>query len=139
MEVRVLYKNKTFPMSAEGIKKQSIQVGPSQNEDNPVFSPMELVLVSLAGCSSIDVVDILKKQRQELKELQVKVEASRKDAIPAVFADINLHFILQGELQTEKVTRAIDLSLNKYCSVAQMLKHSVEITTSFEINSNTNN
>lgn len=134
MQVQVSYKDKTFPMFAEGSKQQSIQLGPSKNPENAVFSPMELVLVSVAGCSSIDIVEILKKQRQDLEDLQVKVDGQRVDAIPAVFESIHLHFIFKGDLQKEKVERAIDLSMNKYCSVSHMLKPNVNITTSFDIN-----
>lgn len=134
MNIQVSYKDKNFPMSAEGTKNQTIQLGPSTDAENPVFSPMELVLVSVAGCSSVDVVEILKKQRQTLDDLQVKVEGNRVDTIPAVFEKIHLHFILKGALEGEKVEKAINLSMNKYCSVSNMLKPQVEITTSFEIN-----
>lgn len=95
--------------------------------------PMELMLMSLGGCSGIDVVEILKKQRQQLDEIDISVEGKRADSIPAVFTDIHLHFRLKGILDEKKAQRAIDLSLGKYCSAAAMLCKTARITSSFEI------
>lgn len=96
--------------------------------------PMEMVLMACAGCSSIDIVMILDKMRQKLENLDVVVEGSREEgAVPAVFTKIHLHYILSGALKDDKVKKAIDMSLDKYCSVSKMLEKSVEITSSYEI------
>ncbi len=96
--------------------------------------PMELLLMSMAGCSSIDIVSILQKMRQGLENLDVKVEGFREEgAIPAVFTKIHIHYILSGDLKESKVKDAIDMSLGKYCSVSKMLEKAAEITSSYEI------
>jgi putative redox protein len=96
-------------------------------------SPMQVVAMALGGCSAIDVVDILRKSRQQLDTLEVQIDAERADDTPAVFTRIHCHFELSGDLDAKKVERAIGLSLEKYCSVAKMLEKTVEITSSYNI------
>jgi putative redox protein len=91
--------------------------------------PMELVLTGLAGCSALDVVLILKKQRQGLEDLDIEVEGERADAVPAVFTHIHLRFTASGAVDPEKLRRAVDMSMETYCSVARMLQPGVRITT----------
>ncbi|MCC6282365.1 MAG: OsmC family protein [Saprospiraceae bacterium] len=91
--------------------------------------PMEMLLVSLASCSSMDVVAILKKMRQPLEDLRVEVDGQRAtDQVPAVFTKIHLHFILKGDLRADRVEEALRLSVEKYCSVGRMLDKTAEIT-----------
>ena len=108
---------------------QSVQL----SGDKEAVSPMEAVLMAVAGCSSIDIELILKKMRQDLKKIEVDVEGQRADEDPKVFTKINLHYILHGNIKEEKAKQAVDLSMEKYCSVSIMLKNSVEIQHSFEI------
>lgn len=97
--------------------------------------PMELLLAGIGSCSSIDVIDILRKQRQALEDIQIIVDGEREaDKVPSLFSKIHLHFILKGNLDEEKVKKALDLSITKYCSVAKTLEKTAEITYSFEIN-----
>ena len=97
-------------------------------------SPMEMVLMAAGSCSSIDIVMILKKSRQDITDVEVKLEGERVDAVPAVFSKINLHFIVSGNNLSEKhVARAVNLSMEKYCSVSIMLGKAMDITHSFEI------
>ncbi len=100
------------------------------------FRPMQMVLASVAGCSSIDVVLILEKMKQKLEDIKVEATGNREeDAVPKVFTDIHLHYKLTGDLDTKKVERAIALSMDKYCSVGMMLKAGgVELSYTFEIN-----
>jgi putative redox protein len=96
--------------------------------------PMQLLLTSLGGCSSMDVISILKKQKQEIEEMSVVIEGERDpDEVPSVFRKIHVHFILSGILDQKRVERAIDLSLNKYCSVAKMIDRVAHIRSTFEI------
>jgi putative redox protein len=96
--------------------------------------PMELLLMAMAGCSSIDIVMILNKMRQNLENLDVEVEGFREEgAVPGVFVKIHIHYIVSGDLKEEKVKQAIDMSLGKYCSVSKMLEKAAEITSSYEI------
>lgn len=95
--------------------------------------PMEMVLMGLAGCSSFDVLHILQKGRQNVEDLDVKVTAERADAVPAVFTKIHLHFIVSGEVSEKRMQQAVELSMEKYCSVSAMLSKSAEITHSYEL------
>ncbi len=96
---------------------------------------MQLVAMGLGGCSAMDVVTILNKQRQQIESLSIQIDAERAtDQVPAVFTDIHLHYALGGNLDAEKVRRAIDLSLEKYCSVSRMLEKTARITYSFSVN-----
>lgn len=99
-------------------------------------SPMDLLLRGIAGCSSIDIVMILRKQNHELEDLQVEVDGYREDgAIPNVFKKIHLDFILKGDVPAAKVARAVKLSMDKYCSVSKMLEKAAEISYSVSLNS----
>ena len=96
--------------------------------------PMELILMGLGGCTSIDVMLMLKKQRQQVTDCVIEVEGERADAVPAVFTKIHVKYIVTGKGLSEKqVKRAVDLSSEKYCSVSKMLESSVELSHSFEI------
>jgi putative redox protein len=90
--------------------------------------PMETLLASLAGCSAVDVVMILRQQKEPLEGLDVEVEGKRADAIPAVFTDIHLRFVVRGQVSEHKAKRAVALSAEKYCSVSKMLEPTVKIT-----------
>ena len=96
--------------------------------------PMESLLMAIAGCSSIDIVLILKKMKQEIRDLKVDVEAERiKVADATQFKTIHLHFNLWGDIKEEKLKKAIDISLEKYCSVAKILEKSSEISSSYTL------
>ena len=97
-------------------------------------SPMELVLLGLAGCTSMDVVSIMDKKRQPMTNLQVKVEAERADEHPKVYTKIHLEYIAYGTDISEKaLARAIELSEERYCSVNAMLSKTAEVTTTYRI------
>ncbi len=96
--------------------------------------PMEMVLFGLAGCMAMDVLHIIRKARAELAQAKITAKAERAQSIPAVFERIHLSFELGGEGLTEKTAqRAIDLSLERYCSVAHMLSPKVEITADLNL------
>lgn len=97
-------------------------------------SPMQAVLMAIAGCSGIDVVTLLKKMRQPLDDIQIKVKADRVDAVPAVFSDIHVHYILKGDMEADKVEKAVSMSMEKYCSVSKMLEKAANITYSWVLN-----
>ncbi len=101
---------------------------------NKGMRPMEMVLSALASCSSIDVVMILKKQRQQLEDIKVTITGNRAtDQVPAVFTDIHIHFQLFGTIKPKKAEQAVTGSMEKYCSVSKMLEPTVKITHSHEI------
>ncbi len=100
--------------------------------------PMEMILLGLGGCSSFDVVSILQKSRVAIDDCIVEISAERADEIPAVFTKIHLHYIVKGAaLQDKHIKRAVELTSEKYCSVAMMLKHCVEISYDYEIQDTT--
>jgi putative redox protein len=95
---------------------------------------MQMLLAALGGCSSIDVVNILKKQKQDLKDIQVTITGEReKDAIPSLYTAVHAHFKLFGKLDKDKAEKAVDLAVDKYCSVAKTLEKTAKVTHSFEI------
>jgi putative redox protein len=97
--------------------------------------PMEMLLLGLGACSSVDVISILNKARQQVSHCEAQVNATRADAIPAVFESIHLHFTVRGKaLDEAKVKRAVELSAEKYCSVSIMLqKAGVAMSHDYEI------
>ncbi|WP_434634896.1 OsmC family protein [Chromobacterium sp. CV08] len=96
--------------------------------------PMELVLLGTAGCTSYDVINILKKSRQDVRDCRVEIEADRADADPKVFTRIHFHFVVSGRaLKPDAVERAIKLSAEKYCSASIMLGKTADITHDFEL------
>jgi putative redox protein len=97
-------------------------------------SPLENILISLGGCSSVDVVSILKKSRQDIRNCVVNITGTRVDSVPRLFSDIHLHFTITGNAVKEKqVERAVKLSADKYCSVALMLNTKVNITHDYTV------
>ena len=93
--------------------------------------PMELVLFGLAGCAAMDVLHIIRKGRRDLDYARITAEGNRAESIPAVFRSVHLFFELGGKDLTQSVAeRAVTLSLERYCSVAQMLSPHVQITGS---------
>lgn len=107
---------------------------PAIGGGNKAMRPMQMVLAAVASCSSIDIVMILKKQRQQLDDIKVTVEGERAEGqVPAVFTDIHIHFKLIGTIQENKAERAVKMSMEQYCSVSKMLEKTVNITYSFEV------
>ncbi|SEH83279.1 putative redox protein [Rheinheimera pacifica] len=103
-------------------------------DDSTAPSPMEMVLMAAGACSSVDVVSILKKSRQQVLDCEVKLSAERADTVPKVFTKLHLHFAVTGvNLSEKQVERAVQLSADKYCSVSIMLSGSVAVTHSFSV------
>jgi len=100
------------------------------------FSPKALLLSGLAGCSGIDVVEVLEKMRVPFADLKIEVEAEQTSEHPKVFRDIHINYIISTEEENrDKVKKAIDLSLDKYCGVAAMLKKNSKIDYTITIQS----
>ena len=96
--------------------------------------PMELVLMGLGGCTAMDVISILKKQRQAVTDCVIELEAKRAESIPKVFEEIHITYRVSGKaLRADAVNRAVDLSATRYCSVSKMLEPSVILSHSVEI------
>ncbi|MFC3393983.1 OsmC family protein [Brenneria rubrifaciens] len=110
------------------------QVMMDGNAGDKAPSPMEMLLISVGGCSAIDVVSILQKGRHDVADCEVKLTSERRVQAPRLFTHINLHFIVTGKgLTDQAVERAVVLSAEKYCSVALMLGEVVQVTHSHEV------
>lgn len=96
--------------------------------------PMEMLLMGLASCSAIDMILILQKQKQVIEDFRMTVDGLRpKGATPSPFQKIHITYKLKGQLDESRVKRAIDLSMDKYCSATAQFRPTAEITYSFEI------
>lgn len=105
--------------------KDSVTHGPA---------PMELALQALAGCSGMDIIAILQKKRKEPEAFDIQVEAERADKHPKVFNKITIKYLLKGANLTEKdVGQAVKLSVDKYCSVLEMVRSTAEISWEYKI------
>ena len=112
-----------------------MDTSPANGGSGQGAGPMQLLVMALGGCSGIDIVDILKKSRQPLEDINIEVEYERaKGQVPALFTNIHVHYQLTGNLDVNKVRRAVTLSLDKYCSVANILEKTAQITASFSVN-----
>lgn len=97
--------------------------------------PMQLLLAAVGGCSAIDVLLILKKQRQVVESLEIEVEGHREKIEEySLFRDITLHFKLKGQVDQDKAERAVQLSIDKYCSVSKTLEPTAKINYKVTIN-----
>lgn len=103
----------------------------SDSTDGP--SPPEAVAMALAGCMAIDVADIVRKGRYELTAFETTISGERRDDPPRHFVSFTLHFHLTGVVPDHAVQRAIDLSVEKYCSVWHSLRRDIELKTTFEV------
>lgn len=136
MKVNLKRVNQAFHY--EGLTEDNIKVNidanPAIGGEGKGARPMELVLMGLGGCASIDLGLILKKQHQDLIDYKVEISATRDETPAKAFKSINVHFVLTGNLNVEKVEKAIELTLTKYCSVALSLSKEIEITATYTIN-----
>jgi putative redox protein len=107
---------------------------PEIGGNNMGVRPMEMLLLGMGGCTSVDVMQILQKGRQNITDCVAEISAERVETIPKVFSKIHVHFVITGkDLKEAVVARAVKLSAEKYCSASIMLEKSVEISHDFEI------
>lgn len=108
----------------------SIDASPAIGGENKGARPMELLIMGLGGCSGIDVINILKKQKIDLKNFKISIHAERDpDAIPSLFKTIEVTFLFDKDIDQNKAERAVSLSMEKYCSVAKTLEKTATITS----------
>jgi putative redox protein len=107
---------------------------PAVGGNNKGMRPMQTLLAALGGCSAIDVISILNKQRQTLEDIHIELKAEREpEAVPSLFTEIHVHYKLFGKIKPEKAEQAVQLSMEKYCSVAKTIEKTAKITWSYEI------
>lgn len=136
MKITVKRLNNAVHMEAKNKDGATLQMDGSEDIGgvNGGFRPTEMLLAAAAGCSTIDIIGILKKQKQNLKDVTIEVEGDKQKVETwSEFKTIHLHYTFKGDVDEIKAEKAIDLSLNKYCSVTKMLEKTAEVTSSFEI------
>ena len=106
----------------------------ASSDDQEGLSPMEMTALSVVGCSSIDILTILEKQKQDIDAFNAEIDAERADEPPRVFTDLHMHYVLDGDVPPKTVRRAIELSLDTYCSVSNMIDQTATITYAFTLN-----
>lgn len=135
MKARVKWvEDRTFVGEAGTGHKIAFGVAHGAEGQKPGPSPMELVLIGTGGCSAYDVVAILEKMREAVADVTVELDADRAETDPKVFTRIHMHFVVKGRgLDPAKVARAVNLSVEKYCSASAMMAKTAELTHDFEV------
>lgn len=137
MEINLIRKSGKFNFEAANESGFTVELDakPAIGGEGKGFRPMEMLLIGLGGCSGIDMVNILTKQKEVIEDIKIKITATRKEEeMPAIFDVIDIHFELFGNLSTQKVERALNLTFEKYCSVSNILSRSATINFTYKIN-----
>ncbi|MHA4896320.1 OsmC family protein [Pedobacter sp. PWIIR3] len=136
MEINLVRKSGKFNFEAEnsGGFKVELDAKEAIGGEGKGFRPMEMLLIGLGGCSGIDMVNVLTKQKEPLNDIRIAIKATRKDEeMPPIFDVIDIHFNLYGDLNLQKVERALALTFDKYCSVSNILGRSATLNFTYEI------
>lgn len=135
MKARIKWVEEAMFLAASGSGHTVVMDGPPEDGGrNLGVRPMEMLLLGMGGCTAFDVVNILRKGRQEVSGCEVELDAERAPEPPKVFTRIHVHFIVTGrDLKEAQVARAVSLSAEKYCSASIMLGKTAAITHDFEI------
>lgn len=137
MKISIKRTDDDFAMEAKNEDGNVITMdGPPQfGGKNSGFRPTQLLLAAVGGCSAIDVVMILKKQKQRIDSLEIEVDGEKEKVEEySLFRDITIHFKLKGEIELEKAQRAVQLSIEKYCSVSKTLEPTAKIHYKVTVN-----
>jgi len=135
MKVRVKWIEDVQFIGESGTGHSLIMDGPEERGGHGTgMRPMELLLLGLGGCTNFDVVEMLKKSRQNIDDCVVEISAKRSEKVPKIFTHIHIHYIIIGDnIKENQVKRAVELSAGKYCSASLMLGKAAEITHDYAI------
>jgi putative redox protein len=135
MDAKVTWQGRmTFTGQADSGFEIGLGADPSVGGDNDGIRPLELMAISLAGCTAMDVISILQKKRQDVTAFQTLVHADRAEDHPKVFTFVTVKYIIEGHnIDPVAVERAIELSATKYCPAQAMLEKAVKIEHTYEI------
>jgi len=113
-----------YYFQAEDAKSNSIRIDANESAENTNLGlrPMQLLLMALGGCSGVDVISILKKQKQPVTQLHITINGERDNKVPSPWKTVHVIFNFEGAIDEQKCLRACSLSLDKYCSVAEALR-----------------
>ena len=137
MEINLIRKSGKFNFEASNEAGFTVELDAKQaiGGEGKGFRPMEMMLVGLGGCSGIDMVNVLTKQKEPINDIKININATRKEEeMPPIFDVIDIHFNLFGDLSVPKVERALQMTFDKYCSVANILSRSAIINYTYTIN-----
>ena len=137
MKIKLIKQAEPFHFEAfnEDGKSVHLDASPAMGGTDKGVRPMQMIIMGLGGCSGIDVCNILKKQKQEYTSFSIEAVAKRRETPePKIFEHITLKFIFEGGVDPQKAKRAVDLSIEKYCSVAEILRQSAEIEYQIIVN-----
>lgn len=137
MKINIKRLNDNFHMEASNEDGNTIQMdsSPEIGGEGKGMRPMQLLLAAVGGCSAIDVVLILKKQKQVIESFEIEVEGEREKIEEySLFRDICIHFKFTGKVDLDKAERAVKLSVDKYCSVSKTLEPTAKITYKVTVN-----
>ena len=137
MNINLIRKSGKFNFEAENESGFTVELDakPAIGGEGKGFRPMEMLLIGLGGCSGIDMINVLTKQKEPLNDIKIAINATRKDEeMPPIFDVINIHFDLFGDLNVQKVERALAMTFDKYCSVSNILGRSATINFTYKIN-----
>lgn len=127
--------NSDYNFEAKGASTIKVLIDNKTNDKVNGASPMELLLMAVGGCNAIDIVSILKKQKQQIDNYHIEVEGKRKEVEQAKpFESIHVSVFLEGDIAPAKAKRAAALSFEKYCSVSLSLQGAVEVTYEVHVN-----
>ena len=136
IKIEISRLNDAVHMEAKNEGGNSIQIdgAPDVGGENKGMRPMQLLLAAMGSCGAIDVVQILKKQKQNLKDIKITVTGEREQgAVPSLYTEVHAHFRLYGEVDENKARKAVSLAVDKYCSVAKTLEKTAKVTHSVEV------
>ncbi len=135
--INIKLTNAAFKLEATNQQGNTLIMDAAQSigGSNLGFRPMQLLLSAVGGCSAIDVISILKKQKQTITDFEIEVEGDRANIEDySIWKNIVLHFKIKGQVDVDKADKAIKLSLNKYCSVSKTLEPTATITYKLSVN-----
>jgi putative redox protein len=135
MKARVKWVEDVLFLGESGTGHTVVMDGPEEAGGHGTgMRPMELLLLGMGGCTAFDVVEILKKSRQDVRDCVIEVDGTRSEEAPKVYTDIHIHYKVTGkDIKESYVERAVKMSAEKYCSATLMLAKTANITHDFEI------
>lgn len=135
IKVQVARKNLDMYFTGTNARGKSVEMDGSGSDESLGTSPMELILMAIGGCSGIDVQHILKKQRQHAESLDIVVDGKReKRETYSAYTHIDVTFKLTGDVNPDKAIKAVDLSMQQYCSVSKLVEQTCPIHYQVELN-----
>lgn len=135
MKARVKWVEDVMFLGESGTGHTIVMDGPEEAGGHGTgMRPMELLLLGMGGCTTFDVIEILKKSRQDVRDCVVEIDGERSEEVPKVYTNIHVHYIITGKnVKANFVERAIKMSIEKYCSATLMLAKTATITYDYEI------